>query len=118
MNNTIHLIGRLTHDLKITEYPEEKRTRVEFSVAVKDYSDKEKPFYFDVQCWNGVAENAIKILRKGTEVSLVGRMQYYTYNKNVEGTKVPTKAYFVALTGFQAHGKKPSEETTSDSSAA
>lgn len=118
MNNTIHLIGRLTHDIKVTEYPADKRTRVEFSVAVKNYSDKDKPYYFNVQLWNGVAENAIKLkLRKGSEVHVFGRLQYFSYDKNVEGTKVPTRDFYVACTGFHVSGKQP-QETPAESSAA
>ena len=33
MNNIIHLIGRVTHELQVTEYPDTKRTRVKFSIA-------------------------------------------------------------------------------------
>ena len=118
MNNIIHLIGRVTHDLEVTEYPETKRTRVKFSIAVKNYSKKEEPFYFDIQGWNGVAERAIQLLSKGKEVHLVGRMQYFTFDKNVEGTKVPTKGWFVSLTDLHVPGKKSDSEETPQTSAA
>lgn len=119
MNNTITLIGRLTHDLKVFEQSDEKRTKVCFSIAVKDYDKEKEPTYFDIQCWNGVAERARTLLSKGKEVVLTGRMQYYIFDKNVEGTKVPTKAWFVSMTGFHVPGKKSdSEAKSSESSAA
>ncbi len=118
MNNSITLIGRLTHDLKVQTF-EDKKTRVSFSIAVKDYDKDKAPTYFDVQCWNGVAERAISLLSKGKEVVIVGRMQCYTFDKNVEGTKVPWKAWSVHMTGFHVTGKKSdSEQKSSESPAA
>ncbi|HIA52084.1 MAG TPA: single-stranded DNA-binding protein [Candidatus Melainabacteria bacterium] len=118
MNNSITLIGRLTHDLKVQTF-EDKKTRVSFSIAVKDYDKAKEPTYFDVQCWNGVAERAQTLLSKGKEVVLVGRMQYYFYEKNVEGTKIQVKAWFVQMTGFHVPGaKKDSEQKSSESTAA
>jgi single stranded DNA-binding protein len=118
MNNSITLIGRLTHDLKVQTF-EDKKTRVSFSIAVKDYDKEKAPTYFDVQCWNGVAERATSLLSKGKEVMLVGRMQNYTYEKNVEGTKIQLKAWYVQMTGFHVPGsKKDSEQKSSESPAA
>lgn len=117
MNNTITLIGRVTHELKIYDQSDEKRTKVCFSIAVKDYDKEKEPTYFDVQCWNGVAERARLLLSKGKEVVLTGRMQMYTYEKNVEGTKVPTKFWYVSMTGFHVTGKKSDSEEKSSSAA-
>jgi len=118
MNNSITLIGRLTHDLKVQTF-EDKKTRVSFSIAVKDYDKEKEPTYFDIQCWNGVAERAQTLLNKGKEVVLVGRMQNYTYEKNVEGTKIQLKAWYVQMTNFHVSGKKTdSEQKVSESPAA
>lgn len=117
MNNSITLIGRLTHDLKVQNF-DDKKTRVSFSIAVKDYDKEKAPTYFDVQCWNGVAERAIELLSKGKEVVLVGRMQNYTYEKNVEGTKIQLKAWYVHMSGFHVPGKKSDSEKKPSESAA
>lgn len=117
MNNSITLIGRLTHELKVQTY-EDKKTRVSFSIAVKDYDKEKAPTYFDVQCWNGVAERAITLLGKGKEVVLVGRMQSYKYERNVEGTKIQLTGWTVQMTGFHVTGKKSDSEQKSESPAA
>lgn len=117
MNNSITLIGRLTHDLKVQTF-DDKKTRVSFSIAVKDYDKAKEPTYFDVQCWNGVAERAIELLSKGKEVVLMGRMQTYTYEKNVEGTKIQLKAWYVHMSAFHVPGKKSDSEKKPSESAA
>lgn len=118
MNNSITLIGRLTHDLKVETFADNK-TKVSFSIAVKNYDKEKESTFFDIQCWNGVAERAIDMLSKGKEVVLVGRMQCNKYERNIEGTKVPWKAWYVQMTGFHVPGKKSdSEEKSSESPAA
>ncbi len=102
MNNTISIIGNVGQDPNVKEFESGKKV-ANFSVAVKDYSAKDdKPMWLEVEAWNELADRVLKILSKGREVAVTGRLSIDTYTQN--GTAV-TKPV-VIMSGFHACGKQ------------
>jgi len=76
--NVVTLTARLTKD------PELRQTRSEHSVSTlrvaiqrptsRDGEDRGAVFY-DVEVWNGTAENCVRYLSKGSRVAIVGRLE-------------------------------------------
>jgi single-strand DNA-binding protein len=105
MNNRVQLIGRLGMDPEVREFEKGKLAR--FSVATNDVYKNDKGEYVTstewhrVVAWNNMANIAEKILHKGSEAALEGRLINRSYEK--EGVKqVYTE---VQLTGIQVFGK-------------
>lgn len=71
----MELIGNLTADPKTKTVPVrgEQREVVEFSIAVNDPFNKEKPasFFNDIAAWNGVGKSVAQHLRKGDQLFVV-----------------------------------------------
>lgn len=76
--NVVTLTARLTKD------PELRQTRSEHSVSTlrvaiqrptsRDGEDRGAVFY-DVEVWNGTAENCVRYLSKGSRIAIVGRLE-------------------------------------------
>jgi single-strand DNA-binding protein len=76
--NVVTLTGRLTKD------PELRQTRSEHSVSTlrvaiqrpstREGEDRGAVFY-DVEVWNGTAENCVRFLSKGSRVAVIGRLE-------------------------------------------
>jgi single-strand DNA-binding protein len=106
MNNTVSIIGNVGQDPKVKEFESGKKV-ANFSVAVKDYSAKDdKPMWLEVEAWNELAERVLKILSKGREVAVTGRLSLASYKQN-DGTAV-TKPVII-MSGFHACGKQASQ---------
>ena len=76
--------GNLTRDVeKVSE------NLVKFTIAIpEDYvkEDGERPVqFFTIICWNKLAENCARYLKKGSKVLVEGKLQNRTYEQN--GTK-------------------------------
>jgi len=78
--NKVMLIGNLGRDPEI-KYLDGNIARVSFSLATTEvYKDKsgnrtEQTEWHNIVMWRSVAENAEKLLKKGTQVYLEGRIQ-------------------------------------------
>lgn len=90
--NKVILMGRLTRD------PEVRYTQGEHSTAVARYtlavdrkvkSNNETADFINCICFSKMAEVAEKYLRKGTKITISGRIQTGSY-VNKEGSKVYT----------------------------
>lgn len=90
--NKVILMGRLTRD------PEVRYTQGEHSTAVARYtlavdrkvkSNNETADFINCICFSKMAEVAEKYLRKGTKITISGRIQTGSY-VNKEGNKVYT----------------------------
>jgi single-strand DNA-binding protein len=108
--NMVAIGGRLT-DNPTTETVGENLVS-KFSIAQKSMrKDKEGnylPDYFDIECWQKLAEFAQKYLVKGTKVHISGRLTAQTYtNKNEQKVK---KTYIVANTIDADFGKKENQD--------
>lgn len=89
--NQIGLLGNLTRDPEI-KYTNEGTAICEMGVAVsRRWTDKqgkeaEAVDFFNVTCWNNLAENCAASLKKGDRVLLNGHMNLRSW-ENKEGKK-------------------------------
>ena len=84
----ISLTGRLTADPELKEFDRDERKikRLTFSLANNDYG-KENPEFFDVVCWDGVADWGAQYLKKGSRILLVGAPRMEQYESKQDGKK-------------------------------
>jgi|SRR6218665_333284 len=89
--NKVILIGNLGKDPEI-KYLEGNIARVNFSLATAEvYKDKagnraEHTEWHNIVLWRGLAENAEKLLKKGMQVYIEGKLQTRQWNDK-EGNK-------------------------------
>lgn len=82
------IVGRVGKD------PESKtttsgKTVTTFSVGVdQGFGDNKSTSWFDVVCWEKLAENVPKFIKKGALVSLTGRLQVRSWDDKETGKKV------------------------------
>ena len=84
--NKFFLMGRITKDLEINQTSSHKQY-LRFSVAV-NRRKKEETDFFNCLAWEKQAEFIQKYFVKGSQISIVGRLQNGSYEKN--GTKFYT----------------------------
>ncbi|MFS8535713.1 MAG: single-stranded DNA-binding protein [Limnochordales bacterium] len=89
--NQVQLVGRLVRNPEL-RYTKNGRALCFITVAVDGYYDKQKKDtvtdFIPVQLWGKTAEQVAKGVKKGTLVSVVGRISSGSYEKN--GSKVYT----------------------------
>jgi len=113
MNNQVTLCGHVGKEPQATKFEDTGNQVVKFSLAVKEFSantDQVKTLWFDVDCWNGLAERVLETVTKGREVVISGRLSLNSYTKEVNGVKVPMTKPVIKLTGFHLCGPKPRTE--------
>lgn len=84
--NKITLIGNLTNE------PEKRATPngtsvTSFTIAV-NRRGQDKPDFFRINAWRGLADTCAKFLAKGRKVAVVGELQARTYEAKDGKTKV------------------------------
>ena len=81
--NKVMMVGRLTRDpeLRVTA-GEQKCSVTRFGIAVPKLKNRESVDFFNVLCWERLAEFADKNLRKGTKIALSGRLENNSYTDN------------------------------------
>mgnify|MGYP002517900356 CR=1 FL=1 len=84
--NKITLIGNLTNE------PEKRATPngtsvTTFTIAV-NRRGQDKPDFFRINAWRGLADTCSKFLAKGRKVAVVGELQARTYEAKDGKTKV------------------------------
>lgn len=88
--NKIILIGRMTKDPEIKHLEEVDKYICNFTVAVnrriKNSNGTFDADFIPVTVWGKTAENTAKYMKKGSLVSVVGRLQIRSYN-NKDGIK-------------------------------
>lgn len=91
-------IGNLTQDPKLKEFGNNKSVCA-FSVAINLNKDDKKPLFIDIQCWDKIAINCSKFLKKGRKVFVEGKLQVNSWKtKNGENrTKIFCKADVVTF---------------------
>jgi single stranded DNA-binding protein len=118
MNNQVTLCGHVGNEPQATKFEDTGNQVVKFSLAVKEFSpntDQVKTLWFDVDCWNGLAERVLETVTKGREVVISGRLSLNSYTKEVNGVKVPMTKPIIKLTGFHLCGPKPKTEDETQS---
>lgn len=85
---TLYLSGRLTGEPDIKEVGDEKKVKLaKFTVANND-SDTENGEFFDVCCWERLADFAETYLKKGSKVFLQGGYNNEVYKDKDDRTRV------------------------------
>lgn len=91
LRNSVSLIGNLGMDPEVTNF-ESGKSIARFSVATNDsYKDKNGEWqtrteWHNIVAWNKSAELCAKLLKKGTEVVLEGKLENDSYTDK-EGVK-------------------------------
>ncbi|MCD4670949.1 MAG: single-stranded DNA-binding protein [Actinomycetia bacterium] len=89
--NQINLLGNLTRDPEM-KYTNEGTAICEMGIAVgkkwidKEGKESESVDFFNITCWNTMAENCAASLKKGDRVLLNGHMNLRSW-ENKEGKK-------------------------------
>mgnify|MGYP003648800770 CR=1 FL=1 len=89
LKNAVQLIGRLGNDPEVRNF-ESGKNLTSFSLAVNEsYTNKEgekveDTQWFNIVMWGKSAENAAKILRKGSETAVTGKLTNRSYEKDEE----------------------------------
>lgn len=100
--NAIHFVGNLTATPKLVEGASGKR-RATFSIAVNEgQGDDEKTHFLNVTAFGTLGENVASSLSKGQRVVVVGRLN--TYRKEVE---VDGEAKNLTMVGVTASAVGP-----------
>ena len=86
--NNVSLVGRLTRDPEL-RYTQDNRAYCRVVLAVdrgisKEDKDagKQSADFISCICWNKTAENLAKYMKKGSQVSIVGRIMTGSYENN------------------------------------
>lgn len=103
LRNRVQLMGNLGGDPQVKEFEGGKR-KVSLSIATNERWDfgqgniKEDTQWHKVVAWGKVAEQAFQFLRKGSQISLEGRLIHRVYED-----KDGQKRYFteVVMSSFQ-----------------
>ena len=66
-------MGNLTRDPNCKQT--DRYTLCSFSLAINDPVKKDEVLYIDVSCWNKIAENCSKYLKKGSRVFVEGKLK-------------------------------------------
>jgi single-strand DNA-binding protein len=78
--NRVVLIGRLTRDPELRELPSGQSVcnlRIACNGIRRDEGEyRERPHYFDVSAFAGLAENVTRYMRKGSLVAIDGRLEW------------------------------------------
>ena len=83
--NRVQLMGNLGSDPEMKEFEGGKR-RVSFRIATNERFDfgqgniKDDTQWHNVVCWGKLAEQAVQFLRKGSQLSLEGRLIHRVYD--------------------------------------
>jgi single-strand DNA-binding protein len=122
--NSVNLVGRLTKDPELKNLPSGVAV-ARFTLAVDRLVKKEgQPTadFIQVQVWAKTAENAAKYIKKGSLVSVTGRIQTGSYDgtdgKKVFTTEVQgeTVRYLEKASGTQTTENQPAQNQQSNQS--
>jgi single-strand DNA-binding protein len=77
--NNVSIIGRITAVPELRHTPQGKAV-ADGNLAVDDgFGDQKKSFFFNVTFWGATAENLVKHVVKGQQISIVGRLSQEEY---------------------------------------
>lgn len=87
LRNKVNLIGRLGSNPEVKELSKEN-SLVKFSLATNDnYTDSNgtkvsNTEWHNIVAWGKTAKNMEKLLQKGSEIAIEGKLQYKNYEDN------------------------------------
>lgn len=91
MKNRVQLIGHVGNDPEVKEFKENKMV-ARFSMATNDFYKKEngdkveETQWHNIVAWNGTAKIVEKLLKKGSEVAIEGKLTSRSW-EDKEGNK-------------------------------
>ncbi|HTM98068.1 MAG TPA: single-stranded DNA-binding protein [Pedobacter sp.] len=91
LKNSVHLTGFAGSDLLVTPYENNKKV-ARVSVAINEYyrnkngEESKQTQWFNLVFWNAKADEAVKVIKKGAEIAIVGKLASQTYTTK-EGLK-------------------------------
>jgi single-strand DNA-binding protein len=105
MINKYIAIGHLTKDPETREFS--NNTKCSFGLALNQ--GKDETIFWDVECWNRVAENCQKYIKKGSCVYIEGKIKE---NKWEDKNGNPRSKRYVSadLVRFLPNGKRDNNE--------
>lgn len=106
MNKAI-LIGRLTADPELRETQGGKSVS-KFTLAVDRLKKEDGADFISCTAWGKTAENLCKFMRKGSKVSVVGRIETGSYEK--DGRRIYTTDVIASELEFLESKKKEESE--------
>lgn len=115
--NKIILLGRLGKDPE-TAYTKSSKAYTKFTLAVDcGYGENKRTEWFNVKCWEKLAETVQKFCAKGKQVLIEGELQQsqYTDKNGVEKTWVEVSARNVQFLGSKADGDSQAQGANIDS---
>lgn len=85
LRNSVRLVGFAGSDLIVTPFDNNKKV-ARVSVAINEYyktktgEESKQTQWFNLVFWNGKADDAVKLIRKGAEIAVEGKLvsQIYT----------------------------------------
>ena len=83
MLNKYICIGNLVKNPELLELKNDAKV-CKFAVAINDPIKKGDVLFMDIECWNKVAENCDKFLKKGAKALIEGRIVSSSWKKNGE----------------------------------
>lgn len=113
--NQVHLLGRVGKDAEVRMAGQNKVAS--FSVATggkyktKDGREVDDTAWHSIVAWRSLAEIAEKYIRKGSQVFVIGHLQYreYTDNNGVKRNITDIVADKIELLGGQPQGSVPQQ---------
>ena len=105
MLNQVGLVGRLTADPVIKDHKSGKKSAL-FRLAVDRDSHNEEADFPTIICWDRTAEIAEKYCRKGSFVSIAGRVQTSNYTDKNTGRPIYATQILAQVIHFSFPGNR------------
>jgi single-strand DNA-binding protein len=100
--NNVSIIGRITAVPELRHTPAGKAV-ADGNLAVDDgFGDQKKSFFFNVTFWGATAENLVKHVVKGQQISIVGRLSQEEYTPAGQDKPVRKTRIICEKMGFLA----------------
>lgn len=109
--NSVQIIGRIIAVPELRCTPQGKAV-ADGNLAVDDgFGENKKSFFFNVTFWGATAENLVKHVVKGQQLSIVGRLSQEEYTPKDSGKPVRKTRIICEKMGFLAkpQGSQPGE---------
>lgn len=116
--NSVNIIGRLTAVPELRHTPQGKAV-CDGNLAVDDgFGDQKKSFFFNVTFWGATAENLVKHVVKGQQISIVGRLSQEEYTPQGQEKAIRKTRIICEKMGFLAKPQGASGEPRQQQQAA
>lgn len=108
--NSVEIAGNLTRDIEVIT-PQSGKAISKLTIAVNDVRDRKNVDYIDCVAFGEVGANLAKVVEKGNNVLVEGRLSVRNY-EDKDGKK--RKSTEVIVNSFQAITRKPKAAATAE----